>query len=445
MTIDDIGIDCDKALDQAIKNIGYKKNNLLYFFGRIYQYSDEPNFFSYNAELNKSLSDKTPDEGSASGYSFFSLKLAVLKCLSEALERYALKHFNKKDIIISPIDKLNKPYIDPIKIVGLSDNQRKESKDLKLNIDGPYGWVLGKKIPSLEDVYVPSQLIYFTYRRQLREGLIRLPISTGAASGTAYSAAIYRGLCEVIERDAFIITYLNKLPRSKIPLHKSENIKVKKILEIVDNYNLQIKSFDISTDIGVYVFLTTICDDTGIASAISVGMKSGLDPTGTLLGSMQEAFHSRAWIRNKKDQFIGKKSDLMKPLVLLERALLWSSIDSLKNLDFLLNSTKETVSIDDYEDRSTETSAGNLAKTIESLRDKGYDSYFVDITPELPSIKNTKFKVVMTIVPELQPMHLDERYPYLGGARLYNVPVKLGYLKKSNNQSDLHKFPHPFL
>src|SRR3989344_3169323 len=113
MTIDDEEIKFDAALEQAIKSIGDKNNGLLYFFGRIFQYSDEPNFFSYNAQLNSSLADNTPDEGSASGYSFFSQKLAVLKCLSEALERYALKHYDKNHVIISTTDKLEKPFIDP--------------------------------------------------------------------------------------------------------------------------------------------------------------------------------------------------------------------------------------------------------------------------------------------------------------------------------------------
>lgn len=51
----------------------------------------------------------------------------------------------------------------------------------------------------------------------------------------------------------------------------------------------------------------------------------------------------------------------------------------------------------------------------------------------------------MTIIPELQPLYLDERYPYFGSDRLYSVPVKLGYLKNPNNENTLNKFPHPFL
>lgn len=445
MDIGDKELELDVALKQAINNVGDRKNNLLYSFGRIFQYSDEPKFFQYYSHLSDFSTKKPGSQGTASGFSFFSQKLAVLKCLLEALERYALKNYNKEGINFSTTDKLNKPFINLSKIVSLSDKQRALNNNLKLNINGPYSWVLGKKLSSMEDVYIPAQLVYLSYRRKEGEGLIRLPISTGAASGTAYSGAIYRGLCEVIERDAFMITYLNKLPRSKILLQKSKNMKIQKILKMANNYSLRVSSFDISTDLGVYSFLTIIYDSTGIASAISTGLKSSLNPVEALLGSLQEAFHPRTWIRHKKDQFTGRISDLTKPSELLERAVLWSTLESVKNFDFLLNSIKKRVRIEDYEDKSENSSAKDLQKTIKLLSNSGYDSYLVDITPDLPSIKNSRFKVVVTVVPELQPLYLDERYPYLGGDRLYSVPVKLGYLKSPSNENALNKFPHPFL
>lgn len=445
MDIGDKEIALDVALKQAVNSIGNKKNNLLYSFGRIFQYSDEPKFFQYYAHLSDFSIKKPGSHGTASGFSFFSQKLAVLKCLLEALERYALKTISKKTIKFSTTDKLNKPFIDLSKIVSFSDKQKELNNNLELNIKGPYSWVIGKNLSSMEDIYIPAQLVYLSYRRKGGEGLIRLPISTGAAAGTAYSAAIYRGLCEVIERDAFMITYLNKLPRSKVPLHKSENTEIKNILKIADNYNLQVNSYDISTDVAVYTFLTVIYDSTGIASAISAGLKSSLNPVEALLGSLQEAFHPRTWIRHKKDQFTGKISDLTEPSELLERAILWSSLESVKKLNFLLNSTKGTVKIEDYKDESEGSSVKDLQKTVKLLNDRGYNSYFVDITPNVPSIKNTNFKVVMTAVPELQPLYLDERYPYLGGNRLRSVPVKLGYRKNPSNENTLNKFPHPFL
>lgn len=445
MDINDKELELDVALKQVINSIGDRRNNLLSSFGRIFQYADEPKFFQYYAKLNDFPTKQQESHGNASGFSFFSQKLAVLKCLLEALERYALYNFNKEDIIFSTANKLNKPFLDISTVASFSKKQRKLNSDLTLHLKGPYSWVIGKKLPTMEDVYIPAQLVYLSFRRKQGEGLIRLPISTGAACGTAYSSAIYRGICEIVERDAFMITYLNKLPRSRVPLDKSKNEDIQKIFNIAKSYNLQVYSYDITTDLNIYTFLTVIHDCTGIAASLSTGLKSSLNPTEALLGSIQEAFHPRTWLRREKDKFVGDKSELDKPYELSTRGILWSSPDAVEKLSFLLHSTKETKPIEEFKDESKKTSEENLQKTIKILNNSGYNPYFVDITPNLPNIRKTNIKVVMTIVPELQPLYLDERYPFLGGDRLYSVPVKLGYLKNPSNENTLNKYPHPFL
>ena len=445
MDINDKELAIDDALKQAINNIGDRKNNLLYSFGRIFQYSDEPKFFQYFSQLIDSQNSKTAAHGTASGFSFFSQKLAVLKCLLEALERYALKNYDKETLTFSTSDKLRKQCLNISEVSSFSDKQRRANSNLQLNINGPFNWVLGKKLPGLEDTYIPAQLVYLSYRRKLGEGLIRMPISTGAASGTAYSAAIYRGICEIIERDAFMITYLNKLQRHRVPLEKSTNKDIQKILTIAKDYKLDVYTYDITTDLGIYTFLSVVRDSTGLAAALSTGLKSSLKPTEALIGSLQEAFHPRTWLRREKDNFKGNKSELHKPYELSTRGVLWSTPGAVEEIGFLLHSMKETKNIDDYKDKSKKTSFENLQKIIEMINSLGYASYFVDITPNLPGIKKSPIKVVMAVIPELQPLYLDERYPYHGGSRLYSVPVKLGYLKTLNKENTLNSFPHPFL
>lgn len=444
ININDSEVDSNIALDQAIRYIGDQKNGFLSSFGRIFQYSDEPKFFQYYAQVRDILEKSTGSHGTASGFSFFSQKAAALKCLLEALERYANKNYAKSALTFSTAQGLHKPSLDVSEVASFSNKQRK-LKNFQVNPNGRYNWVLGKRLPKLEDIYIPAQLVYLSYRRNEDEGLIRLPISTGAACGSAYSAAIYRGLCEIIERDAYMIMYLNKLQCPRVPLEESINEDIQKILTIAKNYNLQVYCYDISTDLDIYTFFTVIYDPTGVAATISTGLKSSLNPIEAVLGSLQEAFHPRTWLRREKDKFTGVRSELMMPVELSQRGVLWSSLDVVEEFDFLFNSAKVTRSIDSYKDKSQKTSALNLRHTTRLLKNKDCDAYFVDITPDLPSIKKTKFKVVMTIVPKLHPLYLDERYPYFGGERLYSVPLKLGYLKRANSENTLNKFPHPFL
>ena len=62
----------------------------------------------------------------------------------------------------------------------------------------------------------------------------------------------------------------------------------------------------------------------------------------------------------------------------------------------------------------------------------------------LPEIRNIGFRVVKTIVPKLQPLYLWEQFKYLGGERLYQVPVTLGYFQSRLPEKDLNPTPHPF-
>jgi ribosomal protein S12 methylthiotransferase accessory factor len=55
------------------------------------------------------------------------------------------------------------------------------------------------------------------------------------------------------------------------------------------------------------------------------------------------------------------------------------------------------------------------------------------------------FRVVKVVIPNLHPLYLDEKHPYLGGKRLYDVPVKLGFLKNPRKEDEFNKISHPFL
>ena len=70
-----------------------------------------------------------------------------------------------------------------------------------------------------------------------------------------------------------------------------------------------------------------------------------------------------------------------------------------------------------------------------------YDVLYKDIL--VPSLKDLNYSVVKVIIPQMQPVYLDERYPLLGSERLYQVPKILGY--ESKTEEKLNKYPHPFL
>ena len=49
------------------------------------------------------------------------------------------------------------------------------------------------------------------------------------------------------------------------------------------------------------------------------------------------------------------------------------------------------------------------------------------------------------IIPQLQPLHLDEKYSYLTFPRMFSAPVNMGIFGKGKNLNELNPIPHPFL
>ena len=85
----------------------------------------------------------------------------------------------------------------------------------------------------------------------------------------------------------------------------------------------------------------------------------------------------------------------------------------------------------------------NFNTVFKILKKHSLEAVFVDVTTS--QINKIGFKVVKVIIPQLQPLYLDEDFKYFGGRRLYSIPRVLGYTKAKTKEEDLNKIPHPFL
>lgn len=124
-----------------------------------------------------------------------------------------------------------------------------------------------------------------------------LPISTGAAGGGSLTAALTRGIFEIVERDSFVIAYLNKIRFPKVSLDSVKDEYVQFLLEMLKRYRLAIHVIDITNDLKIPCFLSIIVNKTGIGPAVSTGLKCHLDPIEAITGSIEEAFNVRTWTR----------------------------------------------------------------------------------------------------------------------------------------------------
>src|SRR3989344_5348910 len=286
------------------------------------------------------------------------------------------------------------------------------------------------------EILLPAQLLYIPYLYQNPEPLIRFPISTGAAAGETLNDASYRGICEIIERDAFMIAYLNKTPSPKIDLQSISDKTIRRIRNILKRYKLELIIIDLTNDLEVPVFASILLDKTGLGPAVSVGLKAGFDIKETMVGAIEESLMMRSWIRDKFIYTDPKYKRGKNIITIEDRAHFWFPVSSIKYLDFWLkNENFKKINV-----KNLRSSNNNLEKATLLLRERGIDAIYVDIIDK--EIKKYNFKVVKVIIPKLCPLYLDEGHPYLGVERLYNVPVKMRFFRNKKTENQLNKIPH---
>lgn len=406
---------------------------------KIKNYNDEPQLYQYCSQFIDKQSQKLSKESIASGTSF-NKNRALLKLLGETIERYALGINSNKNFIYKSFNQIvssQKMAYDPNKLAAFPLYKRGVKVDLS---DTKLHWIEGKSLVTNKNTFIPAQLVFVPYLHQRSEFILQMPMSTGAAAGESLTDAIYRGVCEVIERDSFMIHYFNEINSPKINLNSIKNRYFHKIKHILERYNLKLYVNDITTDIDIPAVISILIDQTGKGPAVSVGLKAGFNIVEDIIGSIEEALMVRSWVR---DEFIYlkpkyKKNKLIRTIE--DRANFWFPKDTIKYLSFWLKNNNKIKPRYFLGLKSTED---KLSEIIKILKKKQIDIIYVDLT--YPDVKSSGAKVVKVIIPALQPLFLDDKYPYFSFDRLYQTPVKMGLFNKIKERDELNKIPHPFL
>lgn len=424
-------IDYKKIIKLILKELDSK--NIIEKINRVNVFYDEPKFFYYIASINYPKKDHNGRQSTsykifAGGASLISNFLALLRCLGECVERFSLHCPKNKRIILTNFLSIHENALDPS--IYINNSLIKKAR---------FGWVEGYNFTKKTKCLIPAQLIYLDYKGDDKVQLTTR-ISTGASAGLTHETTLLRGIYEVVERDAFMTIYLNKITAPRIELKSIKNKTIQLIFNSLKRYNLEWFLFDITNDLNIPSFLTILVDKTRLGPAIAVGTKSSFNIKEAIISSVEESLMGRIFIKEKiKNIIINKKKMNVKIDYNLirnetDRGLFWSSIKMLKKLDFLINQTPRKININRYKFNPKE----ELSRVNELIEKKGFQIYYADITPN--NFRMLNYFVYKIIIPGLQPLYLDEKNKELNYQRLKEVSHYFNQKRYSVN-----KVPHPFL
>lgn len=387
-------------------------------------FNDEPKMFLYHATFHniKNVAGKNDSfrlsVTDTAGTSFSSKENAFLKCLAEGIERICLFDYDKSKIKYFSSENLAR--------FALEKTFNKEK----------IGWVKGFDLINNKEDFIPAQLTSLFYLHNNRkEPFLSVNISTGTAFEFDLTSALIKGLHETIERDALMTIYLDKI---SVPHIKLETIPDKRIKELIlrfKRYNLEWYVFDFVNDFNIPVSLSLLVDRSGYGPAVSFGAKCSFDKIHNILSSVEEAVMVRDTARRLLSEiYTGKLKKLsFHDSSLFYRINLWWPVKMLEKLNFLLKSPK----ISFKQSRSFINKKAELDFIISSIKEKGYDVFYKDITMDY--FKKKGFFVIRVVMPALQPLYLAELGKKIIEPRLKEVA------KYHKVKFVINDIPHPFL
>jgi ribosomal protein S12 methylthiotransferase accessory factor len=302
-------------------------------------------------------------------------------------------------------------------------------------------WVAASELPHDRDVLVPASLTYLVLPDPRREDAFATSTSNGLAGGPDLERAILGGLYELVERDAFLLTWMARLPAPEVNLDADRGL-IRSIRTHYARFGVELRVFHLVTDVELHAMMAIAFDKTGQGPAATVALGCHADPAAAALKSVFEVCQITPGARrNFHDRPPAARLKSPSDVKTLEDHGAWLAVpERLGELSFLLDSGRK-VALDELTDFSSSSTSQNLARCVASLAAAGCRVAYADLTTS--DLRDFPIRVVRAFATGLQPIHFGRGEERLGGRRLFELPNRLGYAAHVLGESDLNPCPHP--
>jgi ribosomal protein S12 methylthiotransferase accessory factor len=368
---------------------------------------------------------------------------AIRGAIGEAIEHYCASHLDTYKTRLAPWSSMQAEAVAPTECVLYSETQYAKSAFpyRRWNPTDEVTWLPMIELPGRRRVFVPAALVYLSMGQIRVEDFFCPATSNGLAAGPDLDFAVLHGLYELIERDSFLITWMNRLPAWEIDFSGRPGIACS-IREHYARFGVEIHVFNISVDLPAYVMMGLAVDRTGRGPAAVVGLGCHLDPALAITKALFEVCQVRPGELRRYQQerpaaHLNSYGDVH---TLEDHSAFFHRLEALKEFSFLLESGRAR-SLEELPNRSRGSVTTDLETCVAALTGCGSRVLYADLTT--PDVTAYGLRVVRTVATGLQPMHFGFGEERLGGLRLYEIPMRLGHCSSIRGQDDLNPCPHP--
>jgi len=370
----------------------------------------------------------------ASGGKGLTQEMADLAAMCEAIERYAGIAQGYEPSILGTGTSVEGA-IDPRSCTLWSESQyehRSETNErhdhlqripAPITADTELHWSPVHSLMDGSRRYLPTAYCYYG-GGSLQDWSHLYSDSNGIAAGSDHVEATYHGLLELHERDAVAIWWYNRIQRPQVDLTTFDDPVIDAVVDFFHHSGRDLWVLDISNDLQVPVFVAISAQRAAPSEDVLYGFGAHLCAELGIRAALMELTQTLPCVLDKHED----GTTAYRPIN--RDCMTWWKEASLDSEPYLVPLAGVKITKRDY-DQPKRTMREGLQAMLDTLREHDLEAFLLD-----QSRPDIELAVCKVIVPGLR--HFWMRF---APGRLYDVPVRLGWLEQPTPEAALNRFP----
>ncbi len=254
-------------------------------------------------------------------------------------------------------------------------------------------WVSAVNIKNDKEQLVPADAVFHPYTSSSDINLFKSN-TNGLASGNKVEEAVFHGITEVIERDAWSLFEVKRKGAPEIDQESIENPIIVELLDKFKKEGIDVKIVNLTSDIEATT-IAAVSDDTVLKdpALLTLGVGTHLDPEIAVMRALTEVAQSRA------TQIHGTREDTTRAVFMRK-----AGYDRMKRINkHWFGEFEEVMDFGEIKNRAGKSFKEDIDTSLKLLEKAGIkDVLFVDLTR-----KEIEIPVVRVIIPGLEVYSVD--------------------------------------
>jgi len=413
---------------RELRHLSQSSNGLIHIYAATHHFAtmfDTLDSLRQNVGARSAGKGKTEQQAKASGF-------------CEAIERYSGVFQGDEIRHKGSYKKMGDKAIHPNACMNFSQEQYKNRQEwnakypsLFYRVPEPFDeereieWTPIWSLTDQEFKYLPTAYCYYGYPQPPKPDCWAQ--SNGCAAGNTLEEAILQGFMELVERDCVALWWYNRVQRPRVDLDSFDEPYFQTLKNYYQTLHRELWVLDITSDLNIPTFAAISRRTDREVEDIIYGFGAHFDPKIAILRALTETNQSLSAVLSADSD-----GNTQYPSSADSLALDWWKTATQENQPYLVADQSVVSKVySDYAQLWSDNLLEDIMTCKQIAEKNGMEMLVLDQTR-----LDIGLKVVKVLVPGMR--HFWKR---LDSGRLYDVPVRLGWLKEPLKENQLNSFP----